>query len=403
MITRSLSKVIDDVSRHFPVVLLTGPRQVGKTTLMQELAKDREYVTLDDLEQRKLAIQDPKLFLQSHKTPILIDEVQYAPELFSYIKIEADKNKRNGDFWLTGSQKFHLMRNVSESLAGRVAIIDMLGISQAELQGRYDLPFLPNLKWISEVKENKPSVLDASDVFKVIYRGCFPKLHSDSDLKNEIFYSSYLQTYIERDVRSFLKVGYELKFLTFIKVIAARTGQLLNSADIARDTEIDLKTVQAWISILEASGIIKLLYPYHNNLSKRLIRAPKIYFLDTGLCCYLVGWDSHITLMNSQMAGNILETYVFAEILKSYWNNGLNPNIYFYRDKEQKEIDFIIEKNETLYPIEVKKTATPSNVKLQFDVLTKLGKQVGEGALICFYNELLPISEKVFSVPVSYI
>ena len=246
-------------------------------------------------------------------------------------------------------------------------------------------------------------MLDASDVFKVIYRGCFPKLHSDSDLKNEIFYSSYLQTYIERDVRSFLKVGYELKFLTFIKVIAARTGQLLNSADIARDTEIDLKTVQAWISILEASGIIKLLYPYHNNLSKRLIRAPKIYFLDTGLCCYLVGWDSHITLMNSQMAGNILETYVFAEILKSYWNNGLNPNIYFYRDKEQKEIDFIIEKNETLYPIEVKKTATPSNVKLQFDVLTKLGKQVGEGALICFYNELLPISEKVFSVPVSYI
>ena len=152
MITRSLSKVIDDVSRHFPVVLLTGPRQVGKTTLMQELAKDREYVTLDDLEQRKLAIQDPKLFLQSHKTPILIDEVQYAPELFSYIKIEADKNKRNGDFWLTGSQKFHLMRNVSESLAGRVAIIDMLGISQAELQGRYDLPFLPNLNGYQKSK-----------------------------------------------------------------------------------------------------------------------------------------------------------------------------------------------------------------------------------------------------------
>ena len=402
MIKRNLENTVLNLTQHFPVILLTGPRQVGKTTLFEILnTENREYITLDDMQQRKLAKQDPALFLQIHKPPLFIDEVQYAPELFSYIKMYVDKNKKNGDFWITGSQKFHLMKNITETLAGRVAIVDMLGISQSELQNSGNIPFLPNQKWIET--KSKVKSLDIIEVYKKIFRGSFPKLVADTNMPRNIFYSSYLQTYVERDVKDITKIGDNLNFLTFLKTIAARTGQLLNYADIANNIGIDIKTVQAWVSILETSGIIKLLHPYHNNLAKRTIKTPKVYFLDTGLCSYLCDWDSELTLMNGAMSGNILETYVFSEILKSYWNQGLSPNIYFYRDKDQKEIDFIIEQNNTLYPIEVKKSASPLNIKTSFGVLNKFDKEIGNGAVICFYSSIFPISSTINAIPVSLI
>lgn len=403
MIKRKLESSIIELSKHFPVIMLTGSRQVGKTTLLEQISKGREYITLDDLEQRRLAKQDPALFLQIHKPPLFIDEIQYAPELFSYIKIYVDKNKTNGDFWITGSQKFHLMKNVTETLAGRVAIIDLLGISQAEEQERESIPFLPDKVWIEQTLKNKPKSQDITDIYQKIFRGNYPKLVADKDIPREIFYSSYIQTYIERDVKDLMKIGNELKFLTFLKTIAARTAQLINYTDIANNVDIDVKTAQSWTSVLETSGIIKMLYPYHNNLTKRAIKTPKMYFLDTGLCSYLCGWDSPTTLMNGSMSGNILETFVFAEILKSYWNNVQQPNIYFYRDADQKEIDFIIEKNDMLYPIEIKKTANPNGVKLWFNVLKSTGKQIGDGAVVCLYNSILPIKEYIYSIPVNYI
>lgn len=403
MIKRNLKKTIIELTKHFPVIMLTGPRQVGKTTLLEQISKNREYITLDDFEQRKLAKQDSALFLQIHKPPLFIDEIQYAPELFSYIKMYVDKNKTNGAFWITGSQKFHLMKNVTETLAGRVAIIDLLGISQAEEQNRDAIPFLPDRNWIEQTLKNKPDNQDINEIYKKIFRGCYPKLVADKDMPRNIFYSSYVQTYIERDVKDLMKIGDELKFLTFLKTIAARTGQLINYSDIANNVDVDTKTIQSWTSILETSGIIKMLYPYHNNLTKRAIKTPKMYFLDTGLCSYLCGWDSPITLMNGSMSGNILETFVFAEILKSYWNNAQQPNIYFYRDTDQKEIDFVIEKNDTLYPIEVKKTANPTGVKHWFNVLKNTGKKIGEGAVICLYDSILPVKENIYSIPVNYI
>ena len=314
-----------------------------------------------------------------------------------------DKNKKNGDFWITGSQKFHLMKNVTETLAGRVAIIDLLGISQSEIQKREEIPFLPDKTWIEQTLKNKHKNEDITDIYAKIFRGNYPKLIADKDMPRDIFYSSYVQTYIERDVKDLMKIGDELKFLTFLKTIAARTGQLINYTDIAKDVDIDVKTAQSWTSVLETSGIIKMLYPYHNNLTKRAIKTPKMYFLDTGLCSYLCGWDSPTTLMNGSMSGNILETFVFAEILKSYWNNAVQPNIYFYRDTDQKEIDFVIESNGTLYPIEVKKTANPTGVKLWFNVLKDTGKTLGDGAVICLYNSILPIKENITAIPVNYI
>ena len=416
MIRRDISNQILEVSNHFPVVLITGARQVGKTTLFNNLITSqkikREYVTLDDLDERALAQNDPKMFLQTHKPPVFIDEVQYAPNLFTYIKIHVDSSHKNGDFWLTGSQKFELMKNVSESLAGRVAIIDLLGISQSEIQNdnspktnnkKQTLPFLLDDNWLEYKRNENINFLNVDDIYKIIFRGSYPKLIADPKLKRETFYNSYIQSYIERDVKSLLKPQSEVSFFYFLKIAASRTGMLLNYTDIANSVDVDVKTIKSWISVLEASNIIKLLYPYYNNISKRLIKTPKLYFLDTGLVSYLSGWDSYKTLLNGNISGAILETYVFSEILKSYYNNLLTPNIYFYRDLDQKEIDFIIEQNGTLYPIEVKKSASPGNAKLHFNALEKFGKNVGKGALLCFYDKLFPVGREVWSVPVCYI
>lgn len=407
MLERSLKNVIENLSQAFPVLLLTGSRQIGKTTLLKSCSTSkRSYVTLDDLEARTLAKNDPNLFMQTYKPPLIIDEIQYAPELFSYIKIHVDETQHAGDFWLTGSQRFHLMKGITESLAGRVAVIDMLGLSAKEISGHAcnSTPFIPTTKWISNARDNQSYESNLDNIFEKIWQGSFPKMVIDAGKYRDIFLKSYVQTYIERDVKSILGISNELLFYKFVRAAAARTGQLLNYSELARDVEVDQKTAKAWISILTASGLVHLLEPYYNNVTKRIIKAPKMYFLDTGLCAFLTGWDSPKNLSYGAMSGAILETYVFGEILKSYWHNGKTTNIYFYRDADQREIDFVIEQNGILYPIEVKKTATPSiTATKHFSALTSLHKEVGNGAVICLRDKDIPLSREVTAIPVGYL
>lgn len=412
MYARTLSKTIHAVSDSFPVLMLTGPRQVGKTTLLEMCAQEgtaapRAYVTLDDMDARALARRDPALFFQTWQPPLIIDEVQYAPELFSVIKIMVDRDKRNGLFWLTGSQKFQLMQGMTESLAGRVAIVDLLGLSQAELDGRGTLsqPFVPTAPWITAARAasaHAPKPLMA--VFRQIWLGSFPRLVAQGAKARDVFYRSYIQTYIQRDVQDVLKVTDQLAFNRFLAAVAARTGQLLNYANLARDVDIDNKTAKAWLSVLETSGLVFLLQPYHTNLTKRMVKTPKLYFLDTGLAAYLTKWPDAASLEAGSMSGAMLETWVVSEIVKSYWHNGLEASLFFYRDTDQQEVDLLIESGDTLFPVEVKKTASPSqNARRQFAVLDKLGRTIGPGAVLCLVERDIPLSQSVTAVPVGYL
>ncbi|PCJ25766.1 MAG: ATPase [Rickettsiales bacterium] len=405
MYKRTSTKLINDISQTFPVLLITGPRQVGKTTLLKMCADEtRNYVTLDNMEARQLAQTDPALFLQTYKAPLIIDEVQYAPQLFSYIKILVDREEKNGMFWLTGSQKFHLMKNVSETLAGRIAILDLLGLSQSELNGYGDdaKPFMPTSEWLEQAKKVDTSN-QLSDIYKNIWIGSFPRVVQNNDIR-DVFYSSYVQTYIQRDIKNILNVTDETTFYRFLCSVAARTGQSVNYANLAKDVAIDVKTAKSWLSLLETSGLVYLLQPYHNNLTKRLVKAPKLYFLDTGLCCYLTKWPDAKSLEVGAMSGAILETYIIAELLKSYWHNGKTPHFYYYRDLDQKEIDLIIETGDSLHPVEFKKTATPSQTASKhFHMVGKFGKKIGHGGVVCFVEKPVPLSRAVTAIPVAYL
>lgn len=404
---RNITSLLRNISETFPVLLLTGPRQVGKTTLLQHLkGQERSYVTLDDLYERILAKKDTALFLQRHKPPVIIDEIQYAPELFSSIKMIVDRLSENGLFWLSGCQKFELMKGISETLAGRVGICELLGLSQSEIEQRaYDtLPFLPTKKFIEKLCEAKHVFKDLRQVYSEIWRGSFPKMLANKKISRDVFYFSYIQTYIERDVRSLTKVTDLTTFQRFLKVAAARTGQLINYADMARDADVDQKTVKSWISILETSGLIYLLQPYHSNITSRLVKTPKLYFLDTGLCSYLTGWSTSESLESGSMSGAILETFLVSEVLKSYYNSGVHPNLFFYRDKDQKEIDLIIEYDQCLHPVEFKKTAIPTiDAAKNFHILNRLNVKVGPGVVFCFRETPIPLSESVTALPISYL
>ncbi|OGV26407.1 MAG: ATPase [Legionellales bacterium RIFCSPHIGHO2_12_FULL_37_14] len=408
MFTRTLTPHVQKLSQYFPVLLITGPRQVGKTTLLQQASMGkRHYVSLDDLEARSLAQQDPKGFLQHYSPPVTIDEIQYAPELFSYIKIYVDTHKNPGDFWLTGSQKFSLMKNIQESLAGRIAILDLLGLSQAEISGYANKlgPFLPTDNWIDKARKLRGTKISPIlEIYQRIWNGSFPKIIQQPDFPRNEYFKSYIQTYIERDIRDLLSVQNILIFQRFIKALAARTAQLLNIADLARDVDISHQTAKAWLSVLQASGLIYLLYPYHNNLTKRLVKTPKVYFLETGLCTYLTQWSSPETLEAGALSGAILETYIFTEILKSYWHNAKDANFYFYRDTDQKEIDLLIESDGYLYPVEFKKTSTPSKLSFSaFNLLEKFHCPLGLGAVICLREHDISLTPKIIAIPVDYL
>ena len=401
-IRRSLEKIVLQVTKEYPVLLLSGPRQVGKTTMLKKLMEgtERNYVSLDDLQERELARTDPELFLQLHKPPILIDEVQYAPELFPYIKIIVDKEQKKGDFWLTGSQVFSLMRGVQESLAGRVALLSLSSLSQAEAYGGEEEMFTLDTESLLSRKKGR-KLADAEEIFKRIFKGSMPAIVSGDITSTGIFYNSYLSTYIERDVKSLSDAIDSLKFLRFITALAARCSQMLNVSELARDAELNQKQVKDWLGILETLGILFYLYPYSNNLLKRLVRTPKVYFYDTGLVAYLTKWSSPETLASGAMSGAILENYVVSEIRKSYLNQGKEAFMYYYRDKDAKEIDLILEQDGELHPIEIKKSANPAAEILRvFPVLDKSSLKRGNGAVICLKTDLSAFNKENYIVPV---
>ena len=401
-IHRNLEDVVSSVTEEYPVVLVTGPRQVGKTTMLQKLMEGtgRGYVSLDDLTERSLAKNDPALFLQLHRPPVLIDEVHYAPELFTYIKIYVDQHREPGAFWLIGSQLFRLMEGVQESLAGRTAVLSMTTFSQAEISGSPMEPFTVELEALSKrASQRKPA--DAHDIFAQIYRGSMPAVVSGTISNSQIFYSSYLSTYLERDVRQLSEAIDALKFLRFMTAAAARCSQMLNVSEIAQDADINQTQARNWLNILETLGIIFYLHPYSNNLLKRLVKTPKLYFYDTGLVCYLTRWSSPETLAAGAMNGAVLENYVVSEIAKTYLNCGQEPFLYYYRDKDAREIDIVLEHDGLLNPIEIKKTANPgSELTRVFSLLDKASVPRGKGAVICMKPQVGAIDRENYIVPV---
>lgn len=406
-IHRHLENVVTELSKEYSVILITGPRQVGKTTMLKELMQgsNRGYVSLDDLNERNIAKTDPKLFLELHKPPVLIDEVQYAPELFTYIKIHVDENQNAGDFWLTGSQVFKLMREVNESLAGRVAVLSLTSLSQSEIYTNSKFlenvkPFTIDLQDLQE-RSKKRKKADSSEIFNRIFKGSMPAIISGKKTNSHIFYSSYLSTYIERDIKELSGTIDSLKFLNFLTSVAARCGQMLNISDIVRDADINQKQAKDWLGILETLGIIFYLHPYSNNLLKRLVKTPKVYFYDTGLVSYLTKWDSADTLASGALSGAILENYVVSEIAKTYLNNGIVPFMYYYRNKDGKEIDIILERDGKINPIEVKKSTNPSyEVAKVFKVLDNSSTPRAKGAAICMHSDLSAIDSENYIVPV---
>lgn len=402
-INRIMESKLRYLAEHFPVVIVCGARQVGKTTLLQRLKNEKDqiqYVTLDYPRIRSLAREDPELFLQQYQPPLIIDEIQYAPELLPYIKIQADSRKQNGLYYLTGSQMFYMMKNVSESLAGRTGILSMYSLSRAEIENRESVPFLPDrVKMIS-------SDDTITDIFEKIYRGGMPRMITDQELSPEDYFGSYMQTYLERDIRDLITIKDENKFLKFISCVAARTSQELNLADIGKDVEIDRNTAEGWLSILVSSGLVYLLHPYSKNTIKRIVKRPKLYFMDTGLACYLSMWNNPRALELSAMAGAMFENYVISEIIKGYANQGVDTRSRFcyYRDNNGKEIDLMILENGKLYPVEIKKSADPGkNALKNFRILNSLPEKIGDGAVICMTSMVVPLDDKNKLVPLKCI
>ena len=401
-IKRDLESKILSLSKEYSAILITGPRQVGKTTVLRQLMQEnRTYVTLDDLEDRAMAQKDPALFLQLHDRPILIDEVQYAPQLFSYIKIEIDNGAEPGSFWLTCSQAFRMMELAQESLAGRVALLHMPSLSQHEIYGSGNTsPFSVDLNALKErTKTHVPA--DMKEIYRRIWNGSMPGLISGRFSDRDVFYSSYLQTYIDRDVSELIHLTDKLIFRDFIRAAACRIGQLLNIHDIAQDVGVSDDTAKRWLQVLEKSDIIFYLRPYSNNLLKRTVKTSKMYFFDTGLVSYLTKYSSPDILASGALNGAILENYVVSELLKTYQNNAKECLLWYYRDKEMHEIDMIIESDGMLHPLEVKRSVNPGKELIgTFDILNKGSVPKGKGALLCMHPTLSAVNSDNYIIPI---
>ena len=412
---RTIEPTIKSISQTFPVLIVTGPRQVGKTTLLSRIAEnERKIVSLDNPTIRTFAKKDPELFLQRYQPPVLIDEVQYVPELFDYIKVYVDREKRPGDFWLTGSQTFHMMKKVTESLAGRAGIVRMLGLSNSEISGYHFPPFKVDLPALMKrMDEVKP--MRISDVYSRIFKGSMPRLYENEAVDPEQYYESYLETYISRDIKDLSQVADESAFLSFMSVVAARTATNVNYETIAGEVGVSAPTAKQWLSVLVSSGVVALIQPYANNALKRVIKAPRMYFLDTGLCAHLTRWSSPETLERGAMDGQFFETWVVSEIYKSYINAGKQPPLYFYRDSNKKEIDLLIYQDGILTPVEIKKGSAPKDAVKNFTVLSPIEKEpgaedvfsgtahlkttIGNGAVICMPADMIPIDDKNWYIP----
>lgn len=418
-IKRAAEDTIERLSKMFPVLLVTGPRQVGKTTLLQRLVEmqknqgiERKYVTLDDPDVRYLAKHDPALFLQRYSPPVLIDEIQYATELLPYIKMSVDRSRKKGDFWITGSQVFRLMNNVSESLAGRVGIVNLLGLSDAEIYEEPSEAFQTDPKYLMKRLHAK-TPRGLNEIYNRIFKGSMPKLYADENVDWETYYRSYVDTYLQRDIRDFAQVADEMQFYNFMTIVAAHTSKPVIYEELASMAGVSAPTAKKWLSILVSSHIIALVQPYHNNALKRVVKMPLLHFLDTGLAAYLLKWGNPEALEKGAMSGAFFESYVFSEIYKSYLNAGKEPPVFYYRDRDKKEIDLLLYQNGVLSPIEIKKAASPGKTAIKnFDVLQPVTRaeffggleslkvEIGTGNVVCMANDLLPINEKNWYVPV---
>lgn len=403
--SRQMKPLIEALIKQFPAVLVTGSRQVGKSTLLQYISENYQYVTFDDPMVLSMAKNDPSLFMLNYSGKLILDEVQYAPELFSSLKLAIDKQKTSGLYLLSGSQAFHLMQNVTESLAGRVAVLKLQGFSLREIQQLdFSLPFIPTQDYIfAREKVAQP----IENIWKIIHQGYMPRLY-EQETNWEIYYASYVSTYIERDVRSLTNVSNITDFTRFMVAIAARSGELLNYSNVAQEVGVSVDTIKRWTAILETSGIIYLLKPYSNNHLKRAIKTPKVYMLDTGLMAWLTKWLTPETISQGAKSGQFFETFVVSEIIKSFYNKGIEPPIYFYRDTNQKEIDLLIEYDRTLYPIEIKTSANPDKKMVKAfgilkDNLPESEIKIGTGVIINQYPQRLWLAEDLVALPVWYI
>lgn len=405
-IKRNIEEAIIQTSKEYPVVMVCGQRQVGKSTMLNHIKENnRRYVSFDDRQAKRLAETDPTLFFETYGYPILIDEFQKVPTILETIKDISDKlgyegKDNNGLFWLTGSQKFEMMKGVSESLAGRVAVFEMSSLSKNELIGKDYGVFNPELSALKKKENIKSSV---NDIYSLIFKGGMPKINASS-INRDRYYSDYINTYLERDIKELSQVGKLNEFYDFLVYIAARTGQEIKYDEISKQVGISAPTAKSWITILERSGVIFILRPYSSSITNRLVKTPKMYFMDTGLAAYLCRWPNAETLQNGNMDGAFFETYIVSEIVKSYYNSGTPVNnLYYYRDIDQKEIDLLIVTADSIYPIEVKKSKDPSKPDKNFKVLNKFGLNVKPGLVICMCDEIVPINKNCYLIPVSLI
>lgn len=407
-IKRHAVKTIEKMAGAFPAVLLTGARQTGKTTLLKKLTAEKNIagITFDDPAEEESAKSDPKMFLEFHPSPFMFDEVQYVPELFRYLKIQIDQNRSNGMYFLTGSSQLQLMQSATESLSGRIGIIQLYPLSEREKRGDdFDGPFIPAKEYIIERNSAlKDFTFSQTDVWNSIFTGGYPEVVKET-VSPADFYSNYLKTYIERDIRKLANIADEMQFLQFITAAASRTGQLVNYSDIAKETGISEVTAKKWLSLLVTSGLVYLLPPFSANVEKRVVKTPKLYFMDTGLAAYLTKWTSAGTIRNGAMAGAFFETYVISEIIKSFANQGLEPPLYFYRDKDKIEIDLLIYLDNTLYPVEIKKTASPNKNDARNFFITERIKSINidSPCVVCNCEKPVSIAPGTLAVPVRFI
>lgn len=402
-IHRYLESKFLKMTSFFKAVLVTGARQVGKTTMLKHLAdSSRTYVSLDDENARTLAKEDPRLFFMRYKPPILIDEVQKAPELFPYIKIICDDTDQTGLFWLTGSQQFSMMKRVTESLAGRVGILNLHPLSYNELHGvSFSAPLDFELDSLLQ-REKEAAPFDLNTVFDFIWKGGMPQVQSADAEQHDAYYDSYINTYLMRDVMGDGGVSDFYKFKKFLTACAANVGDQLNVSNLAMIAEISAPTANSWLNLLQGLHIVYLLAPYANNKFKRLAKTPKLYFWDTGLCAYLARWLTPTTLMNGRDCGNYFENFVICELLKDLHYSSLSYDVSYFRDNNSKEIDIMLEASDLIHPLEIKMSASPNRREVKkYAVLEKNEIPRGKGGIICMSPTVMPINEQDCFIPVN--